>query len=88
MASTIAVLSNCDLTAVSTRHSGFVTRRSDGVISALGDDRRLRPKTRYLPHVWTAMKAAGVKKYIGMGSRAMMMPGESRGVFQGAVHPC
>jgi hypothetical protein len=39
----------------------------DGVISALGDDRKKRPKTHYLPHVWNAMKAAGVTKYIGMG---------------------
>jgi len=39
----------------------------DGVISALGDDRKKRPKTHNLPHVWTAMKAAGVTKYIGMG---------------------
>jgi len=59
----------------------------DGVISALGDDRKERPKTRYLPHVWNAMKAAGVTKYIGMGSGAMMMPGEKRGAFQLAVHP-
>ncbi len=59
----------------------------DGVISALGDDRKQRPKTRYLPCVWRAMKAAGVTKYIGMGSGAMMMPGEARGGFQRAVHP-
>jgi nucleoside-diphosphate-sugar epimerase len=59
----------------------------DGVISALGDDRKERPKTRYLPHVWKAMKAAGVTKYVGMGSGAMMMPGEKRGWFQRAVHP-
>ena len=59
----------------------------DGVISALGDDRTERPKTRYLPHVWNAMKAAGVTKYIGMGSGAMMMPEETRGWFQRAVHP-
>ncbi len=59
----------------------------DGVISALGDDRKQRPKTRYLPHVWRAMKTAGVTKYIGMGSGAMMMPGEARGGFQRAVHP-
>ncbi len=59
----------------------------DGVISALGDDRTKRPKTCYLPHVWRAMKAAGVTKYIGMGSGAMMMPGETRGGFQRAVHP-
>ena len=32
----------------------------DGVISALGDDRKTRPKTHNLPHVWSAMKAAGV----------------------------
>jgi uncharacterized protein YbjT (DUF2867 family) len=30
----------------------------DGVISALGDDRKERPKTHYLPHLWRAMKAA------------------------------
>jgi nucleoside-diphosphate-sugar epimerase len=59
----------------------------DGVISALGDDRKLRPKTHNLPHVWRAMKAAGVTKYIGMGSGAMMMPNERRGGFQRAVHP-
>lgn len=58
----------------------------DGVISALGDDRKQRPKTRYLPHVWSAMKAAGVTKYVGMGSGPMMMPGERRGRFQRAVH--
>jgi putative NADH-flavin reductase len=51
----------------------------DGVISALGDDRRKRPKTQNLPNVWNAMKAAGITKYIGMGSGAMMMPGEKRG---------
>jgi hypothetical protein len=59
----------------------------DGVISALGDDRKTRPKTHNLPHVWNAMKAAGVTKYIGMASGAMMMPGERRGWFQRAVHP-
>ncbi len=59
----------------------------DGVISALGDDRKTCPKTRYLPHLWSAMKAAGVRKYIGMGSGAMMMPGEKPGAFQRAVHP-
>lgn len=59
----------------------------DGVISALGDDRKLRPKTYNLPHVWRAMKAAGVTKYVGMGSGAMMLPGEKRGGFQRAVHP-
>ena len=59
----------------------------DGVISALGDDRRKRPKTHNLPHVWNAMKAAGVTKYIGMGSGAMLMPGEKPGVFQRTVHP-
>jgi hypothetical protein len=59
----------------------------DGVISALGDDRRYRPKTHSLPHVWNAMKAAGVTKYIGMGSGAMMMPGEKRGGFQFTVQP-
>ena len=50
----------------------------DGVISALGDDRKERPKTRCLPHVWDAMKAAGVTKYIGMASGAMMMPTSRR----------
>ena len=59
----------------------------DGVISALGDDRKERPKTQYLPHVWKAMKAAGLTKYIGMASGAMMMPGEKRGGFQRTVHP-
>jgi len=59
----------------------------DGVISALGDGRKERPKTHYLPHVWHAMKAAGVTKYIGTGSGAMMMPGEKPGAFQLAVHP-
>ena len=59
----------------------------DGVISALGDDRKKRPKTHNLPHVWNAMKAAGVTKYIGMGSGPMMMPGEKRGGFQRTVHP-
>ncbi len=57
-----------------------------GVISALGDDRKKRPKTHSLPHAWNAMKAAGVTKYIGMGSGAMMMPGEKRGRFQRNVH--
>jgi hypothetical protein len=59
----------------------------DGVISALGDDRKWRPKTHNLPHVWNAMKAADVAKYVGMGSGAMMMPGEKRGWFQRTVHP-
>ena len=59
----------------------------DGVISALGDDRKRRPKTHNLPHVWNAMKAAGVTKYVGMASGAMMMPGENRGWFQRTVHP-
>ncbi len=59
----------------------------DGVISALGDDRKKRPKTHNLPHVWRAMKGAGVTKYVGMGSGAMMMPGEERGGFQRTVHP-
>jgi len=60
----------------------------DGVISALGDDRKERPKTHNLPHVWSAMKAAGVTKYVGMGSGPMLMPGEKRrGGFQHAVHP-
>ena len=59
----------------------------DGVISALGDHRKKRPKTHNLPNVWNAMKAAGVTKYIGMGSGAMMMPGEKRGGFQLAVQP-
>jgi len=58
----------------------------DGVISALGDDRTERPKTHNLPHVWSAMKAAGLTKYVGMASGAMMMPGERPGVFQRAVH--
>ncbi len=58
----------------------------DGVISALGDDRKKRPKTHNLPHVWNAMKAAGVAKYIGMGSGPMMMPGEKPGGFQCTVH--
>ena len=58
-----------------------------GVISALGDDRKKRPKTHNLPHVWNAMKAAGVVRYVGMGSGAMMMPGEKPGWFQRAVHP-
>jgi hypothetical protein len=59
----------------------------DGVISALGDDRKERPKTRCLPHVWSAMKAAGVTKYIGMASGAMMMPDEKPGWLQRTVHP-
>ena len=59
----------------------------DGVISALGDDRKKRPKTQNLPHVWNAMKAVGVTKYVGMASGAMMMPGEKRGGFQLIVHP-
>ncbi len=59
----------------------------DGVISALGDDRKERPKTHCLPHVWSAMKAAGVTRYVGMASGAMMMPGEKRGGFQRTVHP-
>jgi NADPH:quinone reductase-like Zn-dependent oxidoreductase len=59
----------------------------DGVISALGDDRKKRPKTQNLPHVWSAMKAGGVTKYVGMASGAMMMPGEKRGGFQCTVHP-
>jgi len=58
----------------------------DGVISALGDSRTERPKTHNLPHVWNAMKAAGVTKYIGMGSGPMMMPGEKPGGFQRTVH--
>lgn len=61
-------------------------RGCDGVISALGDDRRTRPKTHNLPHVWSAMKAAGVTKYVGMGSGPMMMPGERPGAFQRTVH--
>jgi putative NADH-flavin reductase len=59
----------------------------DGVISALGDDRKSRPKTHNLPHVWSAMKAAGVTKYVGMGSGPMLMPGEKPGAFQRAIHP-
>jgi hypothetical protein len=57
-----------------------------GVISALGDDPKTRPKTHNLPHVWNAMKAAGVTKYIGIGSGPMMMPGERPGGFQRTVH--
>ena len=59
----------------------------DGVVSALGDDRKKRPKTHSLPHIWSAMKAAGVTKYIGMGSGAMMLPGEKPGGFQLTVRP-
>jgi hypothetical protein len=60
----------------------------DGVVSALGDHWKERPKTHNLPHVWKAMKAAGVFKYVGMGSGAMLMPGEKRvGAFQRVVHP-
>lgn len=59
----------------------------NGVISALGDDRKERPKTHYLPHVWRAMKAAEVTKYVGMASGAMMMPGENPGWFQRMVRP-
>lgn len=59
----------------------------DGVISALGDDRKKRPKTQNLPYVWNAMKAAGLTKYVGMASGAMTMPGEKRGWFQHTVHP-
>jgi len=59
----------------------------DGVISALGDDRKKRPKTHNLPHVWNAMEAVGVTKYVGMASGAMMMPGEKRGGFQCTVQP-
>ena len=59
----------------------------DGIISALGDDRKKRPKAQNLPHVWKAIKAAGVTTYIGMGSGPMMMPGEKRGGFQRTVHP-
>ncbi len=62
-------------------------RGCDGVISALGDDRKERPKTHNLPHVWDAMKAAGLTRYVGMASGAMMMPGERRGGFQRSVHP-
>ncbi len=58
----------------------------DGVISALGDNRKERPKTNCLPHVWNAMKAVDVTKYIGMASGAMMMPGEKRGAVQLVVH--
>ena len=60
----------------------------DGVISALGDDRKKRPKTHNLPHVWNAMKAAGVTKYVGMGSGPMMMPGEKRGGSSAPCTPC
>jgi len=59
----------------------------DGVISALGDNRKKPPKTHCLPHVWKAMKASGVTKYVGVASGAMMMPGETRGGFQRTVHP-
>ncbi len=59
----------------------------EGVISALGDNRKLRPKTHCLPHVWKAMKNAGVTKFVTMASGAMMMPGEKRGGFQRSVHP-
>ena len=59
----------------------------DGVISALGDDRKKRPKTHNLPHVWRAMKAAGVRKYIGMGSGPMMMPGERPGMWRRGLQP-
>ena len=58
----------------------------DGVISALGDHRKTRPKTHNLPHIWNAMKAAGVTKYVGMGSGPMMMPGETPGGFQRIMH--
>lgn len=59
----------------------------DGVISALGDDRKKRPKTHYLPHVWHAMKAAGVTKFVGMGSGPMLMPGEKPAGIQRIVRP-
>ncbi|UCF77991.1 MAG: NAD(P)H-binding protein, partial [Candidatus Eiseniibacteriota bacterium] len=59
----------------------------DGIISALGDDMKKRPKTHNLPHVWNAMKAAGVTKYIGMGSGPMMMPGEKPAGVSRAVRP-
>ncbi len=62
-------------------------RGCDGVISALGDHRKERPKTHNLPYVWSAMKGAGVTRYIGMASGAMMMPGEKRGALQRTVHP-
>jgi threonine dehydrogenase-like Zn-dependent dehydrogenase len=62
-------------------------RGCDGVISALGDHWKERPKTHCLPQVWQAMKAVGVTKYVGMGSGPMMMPGERRGAFQRAVQP-
>lgn len=58
----------------------------DGVISALGDDRKKRRKAHDLPYVWTAMKATGMTKYVGMASGAMMMPGEKRGWFPRIVH--
>ena len=44
----------------------------DGVISALGDDRKKRTRMHNLPHVWNVMKATGVTKYVGMASGAMM----------------
>ncbi|MHC4236205.1 MAG: hypothetical protein ACYSUQ_13900, partial [Planctomycetota bacterium] len=47
-----------------------------------GDHRRQRNL-----RLGNAMKAAGVNKYVGMGSGAMMMPGEKRGRFQRAVLP-
>jgi len=59
----------------------------DGIISALGDDRKKRPKTNLLPHIWNTMKAAGVTKYVSMASGAMMMPDEKRGWFQRTVLP-
>ena len=59
----------------------------DGLISALGDDRKKRPKAHNIPHVWKVMKAAGVTKHIGIGSGAMMMPGEKRRGFQLTVQP-
>jgi len=59
----------------------------DGVISALGDNRKTRPKTHNLPHVWNAMKAVGLTKFVSMACGAMMMPGEKRGWLQLTVHP-
>jgi hypothetical protein len=59
----------------------------EGVISALGDDRKTRPKTHNLPHVWNAMKAAGVIKYVGVSAGSMILPGERRAGFQRVVHP-
>jgi putative NADH-flavin reductase len=55
----------------------------DGVISALGDNRKKRPKTNCLPHVWNAMKAVGVTKYVGMASAGR----EARGIPECRASP-